>query len=112
MLGYKNSETVSHELGKMHAANVMKEVFDTAQAIFGRPFPESFASIDAVLNSVTRNKNAKSSMLLDWEAKKPLEIDAILRVPIEKAREIGIAMPRLETMYAIISMKIDKRSKL
>jgi ketopantoate reductase len=51
-------------------------------------------------------------MLLDWEAKKPLEVDAILRVPIEKARKFGISMPRLETMYYLLSMKIDKRSKL
>jgi 2-dehydropantoate 2-reductase len=112
MQGYKNSETLSHELGREHAAKVMQEVFDTAKAIFGRPFPDSFATIDAVLNSTTRNVNAKSSMLLDWEGKKPLEIDAILRVPIEKAREFGLSMPRLETMYALISMKIDKRSKL
>lgn len=112
IIGYKNSETVNHILGKDHARKVMQEVFDAARVIFGKSFPSSFASIDAILNSTTRNPEAKSSMLLDWEANKTLEIDAILRVPIEKAREHGISMPRLETMYSLISMKIDKRSKL
>lgn len=112
IIGYKNSETVNHALGKDHARKVMQEVFDAANVIFGKSFPSSFASIDAILNSTTRNINAKSSMLLDWEANKVLEIDAILRVPIEKAREHGVSMPRLETMYALISMKAEKRSKL
>ena len=103
---------MAHALGKEHARKVMQEVFDVARVIFGKPFPSSFASIDAILNSTTRNPNAKSSMLLDWEANKPLEIDAILRIPIEKARQFGMVMPRLETMYALICMKVDKRSKL
>ena len=99
-------------MGKDHVKGVMREVFDAAKVVLGKSFPSSFATIDEIINSTTRNINAKSSMLLDWEAKKPLEVDALLRVPIEKARKFGILMPRLETMYYLLSMKIDKRSKL
>ena len=79
-------------MGKEHARMVMQEVFDTAEAIFGKRFPDSFASIDAILNSTTRNPDGKSSMLLDWEANKPLEIVSILWNPIQKARLHGLAL--------------------
>lgn len=44
----------------------------------------------------------KSSMQLDWEAGRPLEVESILGEPLRRARRAGIETPRLEMLYAIV----------
>ena len=44
----------------------------------------------------------KSSTLLDWEANKPLEIEAIWGEPLRRAAAAGAKTPRLEIVYALL----------
>ena len=43
----------------------------------------------------------KTSMLQDVEARRPIEIDALVGAPIEIARKSGIATPQLDRIYAL-----------
>ena len=45
----------------------------------------------------------KPSTLLDWEAGRPLEIEAIWGEPLRRASAAGTQMPRLEIVYALLS---------
>jgi 2-dehydropantoate 2-reductase len=49
----------------------------------------------------------KPSTLLDWEAGRPLEIEAIWGEPVRRAVAAGGQMPRTEIIYALLK-KLDK----
>jgi 2-dehydropantoate 2-reductase len=53
----------------------------------------------------------KPSTLLDWEAGKPLEIEAIWGEPLRRARGAGCNMPRTEMMYALLNQVDQQRSR-
>ncbi|MCX7625117.1 MAG: 2-dehydropantoate 2-reductase [Candidatus Sumerlaeaceae bacterium] len=44
----------------------------------------------------------KSSMQIDYEQGRPLEVEAILGEPVRRARQAGIAVPKMEMLYAIV----------
>jgi 2-dehydropantoate 2-reductase len=46
----------------------------------------------------------KTSMLMDYEAGKPLETDVLLAAPAELARLVGAPAPNLQTVHALIDL--------
>jgi len=46
----------------------------------------------------------KTSMLMDYQAGKPLETDVLLKAPVELARLVGAPAPNLEAVYALIDL--------
>jgi 2-dehydropantoate 2-reductase len=42
----------------------------------------------------------KTSMLLDFEENRPMEVEAILGEPLKTAKKFGISAPRMEVLYA------------
>ncbi|KAI8920997.1 ketopantoate reductase PanE/ApbA-domain-containing protein [Powellomyces hirtus] len=109
--GCGNAEMLSDPLLKAHCVACMEEVFAAAQRIFpDAPFPPPhLASIDAIVASSLRNTASKPSMLLDWEAGRPMELEVILGNPIRIAKRHGIDMPRLATMYATLRSMAIRR---
>jgi 2-dehydropantoate 2-reductase len=53
----------------------------------------------------------KPSTLLDWEAGRPLEIEAIWGEPLRRARAVGASMPRLEIVYALLKSLAEEGGK-
>lgn len=53
-----------------------------------------------------RNTSGKPSMLLDWEAGRPMELEVILGNPVKIARSKGLEMPRLQSMYALLKVSL------
>lgn len=87
---------------RAHLKGIMDEIFAAAPRVLGAPFPENLATPEKILASTERNTGGKPSMLLDWEAGRPLEIEVILGLPVRIARERGVEMPRLQTVYALL----------
>ncbi len=54
--------------------------------------------------------NYKPSTLIDFEAHKPLEIEAIWGEPLRRAKAAGANMPRLEKLYAQLR-ELDRRNR-
>jgi len=52
----------------------------------------------------------KPSTLLDFEAGRALEVEAIWGEPLRRAQANGTAMPRLEQLYALLK-SLDARRK-
>jgi 2-dehydropantoate 2-reductase len=85
---------------------VMVEVVKLAGAL-GHHIPESF--ITKNLEDTAVMKPYKTSMLLDFERKQPMEVEPILGVPVRLARQSGVDVPHMETLYGLLSL-IDRKN--
>jgi len=89
------------------AEEVMQEVLAVGRAS-GCDLDSSL--VEYMVN-YTRNAPAyKTSMLLDYENRRPMEVEAILGTVVKKARAANIPVPRVETFYALLSAK-DRKNR-
>ncbi|OLN95973.1 putative 2-dehydropantoate 2-reductase 3 [Colletotrichum chlorophyti] len=100
--GRGNADMVTDPELREHVVGIMNEIRAAVPKILGREFPDDLAKPDRIVKSTERNTGARPSMLLDWEAGRPLELEVILGNPVRIAREHGVEMPRLQTMYALL----------
>jgi len=63
-------------------------------------FPANFR--ETTLQQMTQPQENNSTMWLDFEAKRPMEIETYLGSPLKLAQEAGVAVPRIESLYAIL----------
>ncbi|CDU22363.1 uncharacterized protein SPSC_00993 [Sporisorium scitamineum] len=97
---------------RRHLHACMDEISSTAPRILGIPFDDKkHASPERILKSTERNTAGKPSMLLDWQAGRPMELEVILGNPIRIARRDGIEMPRLQTLYALLKMAQTRKKE-
>lgn len=103
--GSTNNAMVMDEELYRHLKGVMEEVLATAPIVLGMPLPEGLATPEQILRSTAKNTSgSKPSMLLDWESGRKMELEVILGNPIRIAREKGLEMPRLQSLYALLRM--------
>jgi 2-dehydropantoate 2-reductase len=100
--GRGNASMVGDPELRAHLAGVMREIWEAAPRVLGRGFPPSLAGPERILRSTERNVGSKPSMLLDWEAGRPMEIEVILGNPVRIARRRGVELPRMQTLYALL----------
>lgn len=81
---------------------IMKEVVDIAKAA-GHPLAEDV--VDLNIASTHKMPPYKTSMLLDFEAGRPMETEAILGNAVRCGRRFGIAIPHLESVYALMKLR-------
>lgn len=53
----------------------------------------------------------RPSMLVDYEQKNPLEVEAILGEPVRRARALGVNVPYIESQYHLIAY-LDRRNRM
>ena len=95
-----------------HLVGVMEEVLAVGQKVVGRSFSSDFATAEQILRSTQKNPSGSvPSMQQDWAGGKKMELEVILGNPIRLARERGLEMPRLQTLYALIKMKQSQRER-
>ncbi|KEY67692.1 hypothetical protein S7711_03944 [Stachybotrys chartarum IBT 7711] len=111
--GRGNADMVSDPELRRHLLGVMQEIWETAPRILGRGFPPGMATPEKIIRSTERNTGARPSMLLDWEDGKPLELEVILGNPVRIARERGVELPRLQSLYALLrsAQKVRRMSQ-
>lgn len=109
--GVGNAEMLKDPQMEQHTRGCMAEILTAGPLVLGAAFPSHLATIDQLINSTRRNSmNAKPSMLLDWEAGRPLELEVILHNPLKLARKYGVEMPRLQTVYALLRSAASHRT--
>ncbi len=99
--GADTYELMSDAELKHLAENVMREIFNIAAAD-GHPVAEEL--IKKNIDDTIKMKPYKTSMLLDYESKRPVELDAILGSARQIARVKKIATPHIDTLYAILGI--------
>ncbi|CAG7851068.1 SubName: Full=Uncharacterized protein {ECO:0000313/EMBL:CCA72189.1} [Serendipita indica DSM 11827] len=109
------------EINRPVAEGLMNEVVTVARAI---GITEELLPSSAVKHTVefaqaaysdpTKGKPFKPSMTVDLEAGRPMEVEGIVGSVVKQAKELSIAVPRLETAYAALKLLqrgiIEKRS--
>ncbi|KAE9573697.1 hypotheticall protein [Colletotrichum fructicola] len=100
--GRGNADMVMDAELREHVIGIMNEIREAVPKILGREFPDDLAKPDRIVKSTERNTGARPSMLLDWEAGRPLELEVILGNPVRIARAHGVEMPRLQSLYALL----------
>ncbi|KAF9875969.1 putative 2-dehydropantoate 2-reductase [Colletotrichum karsti] len=100
--GRGNADMVMDPELREHVVGIMNEIRAAVPKILGREFPDEMAKPDRIVKSTERNTGARPSMLLDWEAGRPLELEVILGNPVRIARAHGVEMPRLQSLYALL----------
>jgi 2-dehydropantoate 2-reductase len=86
---------------------VMLEVYVMAIAD-NTPFDVEF--IDENINATMNMKPYKPSMLLDYENKRPMEVEAILGNAIRFANEKKLLVPYIESLYAMLK-SLDEENR-
>ena len=81
---------------------LMAEVCELAGAL-GHPLPAE--TVDQQIASTRAMPPYKTSMLLDFEAGRPMETEAILGNAVMAARRVGFAVPRLEMIYGLMRLR-------
>ena len=81
---------------------IMLEVMQIAQAC-GHPLPAE--SIDINIKNTLNMPPYKTSMLLDYENHKTMEIETILGNTVSAACRQQVASPTLDTLYALMKLK-------
>jgi 2-dehydropantoate 2-reductase len=85
----------------------MQEVCDVAAATGHGLSPNL---IDNMIGGTRAMPAYKTSMALDYENHRPMEIEAILGATVRAGRSAGVKMPALESIYAIARMIEAKRT--
>ncbi|KAF2629775.1 hypothetical protein BU25DRAFT_485820 [Macroventuria anomochaeta] len=80
-------------------AGVLDELLALANAQ-GCTFPADFK--ETTIRQMTQPQEANSTMWMDFEAKRPMEIETYLGSPLKLALEVKVAVPRIETLYATL----------
>lgn len=62
------------------------------------------AVIERMFTQTAAMGHYRPSMLVDYEQKRPLEVDAMLGEPVRRARAAGLAVPHLEMNHHLLAM--------
>ena len=80
----------------------MQDVVNIANAL-GHPVSASL--IDANMTNTHAMPPYKTSMLLDFENHRPMEIEAILGNARRAAQRVNISVPYLDALYALLQLR-------
>ncbi len=94
------AEMLSTDDGRLLIRTLMEEVASVARSID----VELPVSIDKRMQGAAAVGEHKTSMLQDFEAGKPLELDALLGAVIEIAGWKGVAVPSLRALYGLTKL--------
>lgn len=75
---------------------LMREVV-AGSAAAGSPVDDAFVA--TMLEDTDEMTPYRTSMKLDYDERRPLELDAIYRRPLEAARAGGVDLPRIDTLH-------------
>jgi 2-dehydropantoate 2-reductase len=100
-LGLTTDRIVNHPDGLELVRQLMDEVVRTAHA--------AGIALDATLpeQNIRRTLTMgpyRSSMQIDRETHRPIELDAIIGNPLRTAQRLGVSTPRLQMLYAMLAM--------
>lgn len=106
--GAYTSELINNKNIRDLTESIMYEIMAIADAD-GHPLPEEL--INKNIEDTKKMKPYKTSMLLDYESKRPMEIEAILGNVIKIADDKRIGIPNIKSLYAILGILNKKNLK-
>ena len=96
--------TLAAMLGSAESRDILRSLMEEVDAVAKALGVELPVSIDKRLEGAAAVGGHKTSMLQDIEARKPLELDALLGAVIEIAAWKGVEVPRLRVLYGLAKL--------
>lgn len=96
MLDARTNEMMKNPEMRVLVEEIMQEVLAGARSC-GRVISDRF--IAKMLDHTDKMKPYLTSMKLDYDGKKPLEVEAILGNPLRMANKAGVNLPRISMLY-------------
>ena len=91
-------------------AALVREIMTETEAVAGRLGIELSISIDQRMAGAEKVGAHKTSMLQDYEAGRPMELDAVVGAVVELGSRLGVSMPATRAMYACARFLDDARA--
>lgn len=88
------------ENGNALTRQLMKEVIDVARKC---DVPLSYNLIDELVDKILKMPGIHSSMHADRVAGRQMEVEIILGTPVRKAKDFGMAVPVITTIYTLLT---------
>ncbi len=107
VLGASTAELVGDPACRRLVRDLMTEVLS---ASVGTGHPVDGAVIEQLLASTERMVPYAPSMRVDFDARRPLELDAIYATPLRVAGDAGVRMPRTEVLWRQLEFA-DRRNR-
>ena len=89
-------------------STVVRELMAETEAVAAKLDIELPISIDQRMAGAEKVGAHKTSMLQDFEAGRPMELEAIVGAVVELGERLGVAMPATRTVYACAKMLDEK----
>lgn len=106
-LNARTDEIMANADTRFLAEELMREV-QLGAKIWGRIIGDRF--IEKMLDHTEKMKPYLTSMKLDYDGKRPLEVEAIVGNPLGMAREAGVDLPRISVLYRQLKF-LDLRNR-
>ena len=108
LLDQTTDKLVTHPELRRRAWRLMKEVQAGAHA-YHLEIGDDF--LDLMMSYTEKMKPYKSSMQLDRQARRPMEIDSIIAEPLRRSQAKGLDQPEMQTLYQQLS-ELDRANTL
>ena len=92
-------------------SRAVREIMTEATAVAAKANVEIPISIDQRMAGAAKVGAHKTSMLQDYEAGRPLELDAIVGAVVELGDRLGVPVPATRTVYGCAKMLDEKRRR-
>src|SRR5262249_39658639 len=92
-------------------SRAIREIMAATEALAARFGIELPVSIDQRMAGAEKVGAHKTSMLQDYEAGRPMELEAVVGAVVELGEKLGVAMPTTKTVYACAKMLDEKRRR-
>jgi 2-dehydropantoate 2-reductase len=92
-------------------SRVIREVMTETEAVAGKLGVELPISIDQRMAGAEKVGAHKTSMLQDFEAGRPMEIEAVVGAVVELGDRLGVAMPATQAVYGCAKLLDEHRDR-
>jgi 2-dehydropantoate 2-reductase len=92
-------------------SRAVREIMTEATAVAAKVNVEIPISIEQRMAGAAKVGAHKTSMLQDYEAGRPLELDAIVGAVVELGDRLGVPVPATRTVYGCAKMLDEKRRR-
>jgi 2-dehydropantoate 2-reductase len=104
VLNATTDQMMADEFTRSLSEQLMQEVAAGAAATVRLTDPNSDRAvppqfIQTMLDYTTQMKPYRTSMKIDYDERRPLEVEAIFGNPLRMAKQAGLALPRVEVLY-------------
>ncbi|AJF05358.1 putative 2-dehydropantoate 2-reductase [Geoalkalibacter subterraneus] len=103
LTGLTTDQLLNHELMRGEVRALMQEVIAAGNAQeLSSPIAEDFA--DRMLAVTEGMGSYRPSMMIDRQEQRPLELESIYQIPLQRAAARHIAMPRVQLLHTLLSL--------